>query len=104
MGGSKKKTYSCLARRVTQKDYNHISSFAHVACRHRNSLSNCVRKIKKNQRRDPILKWEILKIKESCEYKAGDKYCDLCMGEKLAIAYYDNPNKLLYQKSEILNV
>ena len=35
---------------------------------------------------------------------AGDKYCNLYMEEKLAIAFYYNPNELLNQKSEILNV
>ena len=37
------------------------------------------------------------------EYKAGDKYSQLCMEEKLAIAFYSNPNELLNQRSETLN-
>ena len=38
------------------------------------------------------------------KYKAGDKYCNLCMEEKLAITAYNNPNELLYQRLEILSV
>ena len=43
--------------------------------------------------------------KKKCrKYKAGNKYWRLCMEEKLAIASYNNPNELLNQRSEILNV
>ena len=42
--------------------------------------------------------------KKCYKYKAGDKYCNLCMEEKLAIVSYNNPNELLNQRSEIFNV
>ena len=57
--------------------------------------------INKNLGTDPILKWEI--VKKCFKYKLGDKYCQLCMEEKLAIASYNNLNELLDQRSEILN-
>ena len=38
------------------------------------------------------------------KYKAGHKYCHLCTEEKVVIASYNSPNKLLNQKSEIFNV
>ena len=38
------------------------------------------------------------------KYKLGDKYSNLCMHEKLAIAIYNNTNKLFNQRSEIRNV
>ena len=34
----------------------------------------------------------------------GNKYYNLCREEKLAIDSYNNPNELLNQRSEILNV
>ena len=37
-------------------------------------------------------------IKRCYRYKAGDKYCLLCMEEKLTIAFYDNTNELLNQR------
>ena len=72
------------------------------------SLSMCVKlrkfiyvcEIKKNLHTDPILKWEI--VKKCC--KEGDKYCNLCMEEKLAIVSNNNPNELLNPRSEILNI
>ena len=42
-------------------------------------------------------------IKKWHKNKAGDKYCFLCMEEKLAVVSYNNPNELLNQRSEILN-
>ena len=38
------------------------------------------------------------------KYKIGDEYYNLCMEKKLAITSYYNPNELLHQKLEILNV
>ena len=58
--------------------------------------------VKKNFGTDPILKWEI--VKKCHKYKAGDKYYNLWIEEKLVITSYNIPNKLLNQRSEILNV
>ena len=33
--------------------------------------------------------------KKCWKYKAGNKYCNLCMEEKFAIASYNDPNELL---------
>ena len=41
--------------------------------------------------------------KKSRKYNAVNKYCQLCIEEKLAIASCNHPNKLLNQKSEIVN-
>ena len=49
----------------------------------------------------PILKWEI--VKKCIKYKAGDKYCHLCMEEKIAIVTFLNNRELLNQRSEVLN-
>ena len=81
--------------------YNHKSSFTHERYRHSTSLSNYIWDVKKKQDIDPILKWEI--IKKCHKYRAGNKYCLLCMEEKLAIASYDNSRELLNQRSEVLN-
>ena len=43
------------------------------------------------------------KKKKCCEYKAGEKYFDLCLEEKLVIIFY-NPKELLNQRSKTLNV
>ena len=29
-------------------------------------------------------------VKNCCKYKAGDRYCILCIEEELAIAFYNN--------------
>ena len=54
-----------------KKDYNHRSSFAHEVYRHRNSLCNYARKIKKNLDTDPILKWVIVKKKNAENINGG---------------------------------
>ena len=42
--------------------------------------------------------------KKQCrKYKAGDRYCLLCMLEKVAIASYNKYNELLDRRSEISN-
>ena len=56
----------------------------------------------KNLCTDPTVKLE--RVKRCCKYKAGNKYCNLCMEEKLAEAFYNNLNELINQRSEILNV
>ena len=60
----------------------------------RTSLSNYIWKIKQTLGTDPILKWE--KVKKCRKFKAGYKYCDLCMEKKFAEASYNNPNELLH--------
>lgn len=37
------------------------------------------------------------------KYEAGQKFCKLCIEEKLAIALYKEHNDLLNYKTEILN-
>ena len=46
----------------------------------------------------------MLDSKNCHKYKAGDKYWQLGMEEKVAIPSYNNSNELVDQKSEILNV
>ena len=58
-------------------------------------------KLKKCFHTDPILK--IGDRKKYRKSKAGDKFCNLCMEEKLVITSNNNPNELLNQRSEILN-
>ena len=67
-------------------------------------MSNYVWQVKNKFGTDPILKWEM--VKRCSKYKAGrgDKYCKLCMEEKLTIATYDRPKELLNQRSEIFNI
>ena len=97
-----KKTMCRFYTRTFQKRYyNHRNSFAHKIYRYRTSLSNYAWEIFKNLGTDPILKWEI--VKNAVNIKR-DKYCNLCMEKKLGIASYNNPNELLNQKLEILNV
>ena len=45
-----------------------------------------------------------IKKKNAVNIKLEDKYCNLCMEEKLAITSYNNPNELINQRSEMLNV
>ena len=42
--------------------------------------------------------------KKSHKYKTGDKYCQVCVEEKIAIAFYNKFNELLNQRLEILNI
>ena len=83
--------------------YNHKSSFTHEIYKHKTSLSNYVWEVKNKFAIDPILKWEI--VKRCCKYKLwGNRYCKLCMVEKLTIPTYDRPKKLLNQRSEVFNI
>ena len=43
-------------------------------------------------------------MKNYRKYKAGDKFCQLCMEEKLSIICYNNPKELLNHRSEELNI
>ena len=40
---------------------------------------------------------------KSQRYKTDDRYCRLCIEEKLAITSYNNFNEFLNQRSEMLN-
>ena len=66
----KKKAYAGSTLGLFIKD---ISSFVYEIYRHRTSLFNNMREIKKNKCIDPILRYR--------KYKAGDKYCFLCIEE-----------------------
>ena len=79
-----------------------IKVASHMKYRHKTSLSNYVWEVKNKFGIDSILKWEI--VKRYCKYKAGDKYCKLCMEEKSTIAAYNKPKELLNPRSEIFNV
>ena len=88
-----------------QRYYDHKSSFAHEIDRHKTKLSNYVWEVKNKFGIDPILKWEI--VKRCSKFKAaggGNRYCKLCMEEKLTIATYNKPKELLNQRSEIFNI
>ena len=68
----------------------------HRQNRRRTSSSNYVWEIKKNLGTDHVLKCR--------KYKSGNRYCNLCIEEKLALASHSNPNELPKEMSEILNV
>ena len=85
-----------------QSYYNHKSSFAHEIYRHKISLSNYICEVKTKFGIDPILKWEI--VKTCSKYKAGNRYCKLCVEIKLTIATYDKLKELLKQRSEIFDI
>ena len=79
-----------------QRYYNHKSSFAREIYRHKTSLSNYVWEVKKQFGIDLTLKWGI--VKRCSKYKGGgDRYCKLCMEEKL----FYKPKELLNQRSGI---
>ena len=63
--------------------------------RHRISLFNYVWKIKKSRYSSNI------KIGDNNKCP-GDKYCQLCIEDKLAMASHNNPNDLPDERSEIL--
>ena len=76
-----------------QRYYDHKSSFTHEIYRLKTSLSNYVWEVKNKLGIDPILKWEIMK--RCRRYKGVDRYCKLCMEEKLTIATYNKLRKCL---------
>ena len=82
-----------------QRYYDHKSSFVHEIYRHKTSLSNYVWEVKNKFGIDLISK---LEIERRC--KGGDRYCKLCMEEKLSIATYNKSKELLNQRSEIFNI
>ena len=68
----KKKKKSCMwvqRLAVSNKYYDHKSSFAHEIYRHKTTLSNYVWEVKNKFGIDPILKWEI--VKRCSKYKSG---------------------------------
>ena len=77
---------------LQKKNYNH-SSFAYEEYRNRTNFSYYILEIRQNLCTDLILKWET--VKNCCKYKERDKNCNLSLEEKLAIAFYNNSNKLL---------
>lgn len=79
--------------------YNHISSFNNEKLS--TTLSTYIYKFRRDNNKEPILKWEILK--RCPKYRAGNKVCHLCLEEKLAIALYNEPDHLLNSKAEILS-
>ena len=85
-----------------QRYNNHKNSFTHEIYRHKTSLSNYVWEVKNKFGIDPILKWEIMK--RCSKYTAGDRYCKLCMEEKLIIVTYNRPKELVNQRSEVFNI
>ena len=86
-----KLSYSCMPNKT---------SFSHEKYRHSTMLSSYVWELKDNKGIDPIMKWEV--IKKCRKYRAGDRSCLLCRGEKLAIASCKSRD-MLNQRSEVLN-
>ena len=87
-----------------QRYYNHKSSFAHEISRHKTSLSNYIWEVTNKFGIDPILKWEILKRCSKYKGWGENRYCKLCMEEKLTIATYNKPKELLNQRFEIFDI
>ena len=74
--------------------------FSHEKYKHSTVLSSYVWELKDNKGVDPIMKWEV--IKKCHKYRVGDRICQLCMEEKLAIASCKSRN-MLNQRSGVLN-
>ena len=87
---------------LPNSDITIIKVASHMKYRHNTSLSNYVGKVKNKFGIDPIMKWEI--VKRWNRYKGKDRYCKLCMEEKLTIATYNIPKELLNQRSELFNI
>ena len=43
-------------------------------------------------------------MKRFSKYKGAERYCKLCMKEKLTIATYNKPKELLNHRSEIFDI
>ena len=74
---------------LKQRYYDHKSNFTHEIYRHKTSLFSYIWEVKNKFSIDPILKWEI--VKRCSKYSGGgggggDRYCKLCIEEKLTRA------------------
>ena len=85
---------SSTQRTCKKKFYNHKTNFVHSKYIHTISVSKHVRNFKNKHGIDPFSKWKF--VKRGHNYMTGDKFCLLCMEEKLT-------KELLNQRSKILN-
>ena len=77
---------------------DHKCSFAHKRYSNKTELSNQIWKLK-DEGETYSVKFSILL--KSCPYRAGSKYCNLCLGEKCAIM--KGGDSLLNKKDELIS-
>ena len=77
---------------------DHKCSFAHKRYSNKTELSNQIWKLK-DEGEDYSVKFSILR--KSCPYRAGSKYCNLCLWEKCAIM--KGGDSLLNKKDELIS-
>ena len=83
-----------------QRYYNHKKSFKNIECRHDTSLSSYLWELKLKHNEIPSLQWSIAKFAPG--YRNISKRCNLCLYEKLLILTYENQDKLLKKRSELM--
>ena len=92
-----KKQYIGCAQDFKKRYYGHTESFRNEASKTKTTLSNHV--WDQNLAPEPKIKWSILAKAPS--YKKGNRYCDLCLTEKLFILANIEDNSYLNKRSEL---
>ena len=94
------KKYIGLCETSFKKRYaNHKKSFNHERYKNSTMLSTEFWRLK-NANLNAVITWRIVRTAPS--YRLKSKKCQLCLAEKLEIANYPEPNKLLNKRSEII--
>ena len=92
-----KKQYIGCAQDFKKRYYGHTESFRNEANKAKTTLSNHV--WDQNLAPEPKIKWSILAKAPS--YQKGNRYCDLCLTEKLHILMNIEDNSYLNKRSEL---
>ena len=91
------KEYIGCAQDFKKRYYGHMESFRNEESKHKTTLSANV--WEQGLAPEPKIKWSILATAPS--YQKGNRYCDLCLTEKLHILKtFNNPN-YLNKRSEL---
>ena len=94
--GDKRKYVGC-AQDFKKRFYGHTESFRNEPSKNKTTLSTHI--WEQNLAPNPKIKWSILATAPS--YSKGNRYCDLCLTEKLFILKNLNDTSYLNKRSEL---
>ena len=82
--------------------YNHQQSFWNEDYKNSTTLSTYLRSIKSTSEEQNVnLSWEVMR--QAAPYSNISRRCLLCLHEKLAVAFYPNPEELLNKRSDMIS-
>ena len=90
-------TQQPIKNRIAQ----HRLSFRHERYKESTTLAKHVWDIKNKHKKEPNVRWRI--ICKAPSHDGSERQCMLCLQEKLKIAEFDDPEKLLNSRSKLTN-